>query len=356
MPKVSIVIPVYNVESYLGECLASVLRQTLRDIEIICVNDGSTDGSAKIIAEYAARDSRIRVITQANGGLSAARNAGLNAATGKYIYFLDSDDWITNDAMEKCFTICDRNDLDQLVFGCETYVSADACCKIDMDMVGLKEAYYRIDETLCGMVLSGSELLSGLLSKRRYFASVPLRFMRRDSILSASLRFPEGLLHEDEYFTPLSLLTANRAEVICDKFYRRRLRMDSIETSRSADGKDEMLHLAHLIAVTFLLAERLDSTKSGTECRDVANAVNQYLVRSCVRRSLTGRNVLSGALDTAAELVGTKGHRGFTAFRWRLRFLVLRRKTRSRLVRLVRRLTIGTNSRSGGNGGKGKVE
>ena len=88
MPKISVIIPVYNVEKYLGECLDSVLRQTLKDIEIICVDDGSTDDSPKILSEYAAKDSRIRIITQPNGGLSAARNAGMDAATGKYIYFL----------------------------------------------------------------------------------------------------------------------------------------------------------------------------------------------------------------------------------------------------------------------------
>ena len=116
MPKVSVVIPVYNVEKYLGECLDSVLRQTLNEIEIICVDDGSTDGSAAILQKYAAADPRIRLISQANAGLSAARNAGMDAATGKYIYFLDSDDYISADAMEKCFSICERDDLDQLVF------------------------------------------------------------------------------------------------------------------------------------------------------------------------------------------------------------------------------------------------
>ena len=94
MPKVSVIIPVYNVEKYLSECLDSVVNQTLKDIEIICVNDGSPDGSAEILEEYAQKDNRIKVITQENRGVSEARNSGLKIASGEYIAFLDSDDYI----------------------------------------------------------------------------------------------------------------------------------------------------------------------------------------------------------------------------------------------------------------------
>lgn len=100
MPKVSIVIPIYNTELYLRECLDSVINQTLTDIEIICVDDGSTDGSADICWEYAAADSRIRVITQKNSGAAAARKAGVMAASGEYLGFVDSDDWIEPDMYE----------------------------------------------------------------------------------------------------------------------------------------------------------------------------------------------------------------------------------------------------------------
>ena len=139
MPKVSVIIPVYNVEKYLGECLDSVLRQTLEDIEIICVDDGSTDGSAKMLAEYAAKDPRIRIITQANAGLSAARNVGMDAATGKYIYFLDSDDYIKDDAMEKCFSICERDGLDQLVFNSECLFEDES---MDIELLRKKAKSY----------------------------------------------------------------------------------------------------------------------------------------------------------------------------------------------------------------------
>ena len=93
MPSVSVIIPVYNIESYIEECIESVLAQTWQDYELILVDDGSTDGSGTILDRYGERDKRITVIHKENGGLSSARNAGLDAAIGKYIYFLDGDDW-----------------------------------------------------------------------------------------------------------------------------------------------------------------------------------------------------------------------------------------------------------------------
>ena len=94
MPKVSVIIPVYNVEKYLSECLDSVVNQTLQDIEIICVNDGSTDNSLEILKEYAEKDSRLRIINLRNSGVSVARNIGIFAALADFIMFVDADDSI----------------------------------------------------------------------------------------------------------------------------------------------------------------------------------------------------------------------------------------------------------------------
>lgn len=103
MAKVSVIIPVYNVESYLRECMDSVINQTLEDLEIICVNDGSTDNSRAILQEYANKDSRIKIIDKENGGQSSARNLGIKAATGEFIGFVDSDDWIDINFYEKLY-------------------------------------------------------------------------------------------------------------------------------------------------------------------------------------------------------------------------------------------------------------
>ena len=103
----SIIIPVYNSEKYLEECLTGVINQTLKDIEIICVNDGSTDNSLKILEKFAEQDSRIRIINQQNQGQGYARNTGLEAAAGDYIGFIDSDDFISNDFYEKLYSYKD---------------------------------------------------------------------------------------------------------------------------------------------------------------------------------------------------------------------------------------------------------
>ena len=107
MPKVSVIVPVYNVEKYLAACLDSIIAQTITDIEIICVNDGSKDNSATILDEYTQKDKRIKIITQKNKGLSGARNSGIKAATGEYTCFVDSDDRIPSYALKTLLQIAE---------------------------------------------------------------------------------------------------------------------------------------------------------------------------------------------------------------------------------------------------------
>ena len=101
--KFSIITPVFNTESYLEQCLESILNQTYKNFEIICINDASTDNSLSILKDYAKNDSRIRIINKENGGISAARNSGINAAMGDFLSFIDSDDWIDLDFFEKLY-------------------------------------------------------------------------------------------------------------------------------------------------------------------------------------------------------------------------------------------------------------
>lgn len=116
-PVVSVIIPVYNVERYLRRCLDSVLAQTFKEWEAICVNDGSPDNSDKILAEYAARDARFKVINKENGGLSDARNVGVAAARGQYILFLDSDDFIHSQTLEITVGLAREKNADMVLFG-----------------------------------------------------------------------------------------------------------------------------------------------------------------------------------------------------------------------------------------------
>ena len=115
-PKVSVIIPVYNTQPWLRECLDSVLCQTLGDFEVICVDDGSTDQSGSILQDYAAKDSRFHILSQSNKGQSAARNAGLKVARGEYVYFLDSDDYIEPDLLETACQEMDSKNLDIVFF------------------------------------------------------------------------------------------------------------------------------------------------------------------------------------------------------------------------------------------------
>ena len=115
-PLISVIVPVYNTEKYLRKCLDSICGQTYRNLEIICVNDGSPDNSATILEEYAARDERIKVLTQANAGLAAARNAGLAFASGEWVTGVDSDDYLELDAYEYAINAA-TPDVDIVCFG-----------------------------------------------------------------------------------------------------------------------------------------------------------------------------------------------------------------------------------------------
>lgn len=122
MVKISIIVPVYNVQEYLGRCLSSLSAQTLQDIEIICVNDGSTDDSLAILKYFARKDKRIKIIDLPNCGVSAARNAGLEAATGKYVMFVDADDWIETETCRECYEKITADKADMLVFNFQNII------------------------------------------------------------------------------------------------------------------------------------------------------------------------------------------------------------------------------------------
>lgn len=116
-PKISIIVPVYKVEQYLPKCIDSILAQTYQDWELLLIDDGSPDNSGKICDESAHKDERIRVFHKDNGGVSSARNLGLDYAEGDYVMFVDSDDWLSNDCLQTCVFELDKNKLDALQFG-----------------------------------------------------------------------------------------------------------------------------------------------------------------------------------------------------------------------------------------------
>jgi len=225
-PKVSIIIPVYNVERYLQECLDSVYAQTLQEIEIICVNDGSTDSSAKILEQNAARDARIKVLTKKNGGLSSARNAGLSVARGEYLSFLDSDDCLVPQALELCCNKAETDALDMVLFGAEAFFDTE---EAERNYAHYKGYYIRKGSYLTPA--SGKALFEQLFSNSDYRESACLYMLSRSYVEQLNFRFIEGIIHEDDVFTLKALILAQRVAVLPEAFHQRRVRENSIVTA-----------------------------------------------------------------------------------------------------------------------------
>lgn len=225
-PMISIVVPVYNVEAYIGECLDSIINQTFADFEVICVNDGSKDNSLKIIEDYAQNDNRIIIINQENGGLSAARNTGLKHSKGKYIYFLDSDDFIKENALDRLYSLAEKEKLDILYFGVENYFETEKLKELD-----IKEDTYYVRKQFFDTAVKGDVLFERFLTEDNFICCVPFQFINREFLKQSGIKFKEGMLHEDELFSPQLIVEAERAMVIEDKLYMRRIREDSIMTT-----------------------------------------------------------------------------------------------------------------------------
>lgn len=229
MCKVSVIIPIYNVEAYIEECLTSAIRQTLQEIEVICVDDGSPDGSMEIVERYAKNDERIRIIRKENGGLSSARNAGLLAATGEYVYFLDSDDYIADDMLMTLYTEAKEQDLDNIYFDAEAFYESEELEK----KYPIYKDYYR-RPGLFGEVVSGPELFARMENLIYYRPSACLQMPKRSLLIENEIRFYEGIVHEDQLFSAQVILLAKRAKHMAIPFYKRRVREGSTMTDDQA--------------------------------------------------------------------------------------------------------------------------
>lgn len=194
--KLSIIIPVYNIEAYIGQCLESVFSQELSDYEVICVNDGATDKSQSIIDAYSSRHNNLRCIIQSNGGLSDARNTGIANAKGDYVFFLDGDDTLaTTNALQHSLNVCIQNNLDlfvgnAIVNGAHPYLSN-----------------YPTENR----VFSGESLMD-LFFMRNHTIIEPVwcYLFKKEFLDNNQLCFKKGILHEDILFTPKTLFQAQR--------------------------------------------------------------------------------------------------------------------------------------------------
>lgn len=232
--KVSIILPVYNVDKYLSECLESAINQTLDSIEIIAVNDGSTDSSLEILEQY--RDKHgIKIINQENKGLSEARNTGLREAKGEYVYFLDSDDYIDLDSMRYCYEKCKKNELDIINFDAISFKD-NKNSQIDLD-----EDYNRANIIESEKVYTGEDYYNYLMKNNAYRQPVWLNMYKRTFLIENNLLFYPGLIHEDELFTKITYLKCSKIMYIANQFFFRRVRENSIMTTNISINKVESL-------------------------------------------------------------------------------------------------------------------
>ena len=282
--KFSIVIPVYNTSAYLRDCLQSVLQQNCRDWEAICVNDGSTDNSLQILNAYAKQDKRIRVLTQTNQGLSAARNAGINAAQGEWLFFLDSDDALASphalqtllEVVEKKIELLDSSSpsVDVIAFGSRLWYSEDADRSVPNDLFNHKET---------NLFPAGLDYLDYFVSTRGWGPSAACFYLWRTAFERLqNLTFPIGLLHEDEWFVPMALSKAGGVQTMQNVLYSYRLRYGSI-----AYGKQTRLRAINKLQIAQSLKQELTVPPD-------KQRIKKRLLYNLARNASHGLKALSG--------------------------------------------------------------
>lgn len=257
-PCVTVIICNYNGEEYLEKCLRSVVFQTLKNIEIICVNDGSTDNSLKILEEYAELDSRIKIINQTNRGLATSRNNALKSAKGEYIAFVDVDDWLRIDALAELFSRAKNDKLDMLSFS-SVNIKKETMAKIDFpyhDFTYLPKAfnlrwfnYKKFRKYLLSMAVSSC-----------------LTIYNRDFIKLNNIRFPDGICFEDNVFFTKSIFLAKRCGILREKFYYRLSHSGQITSNKTK-------YFGDYIAMVKKMKELMDEL-------DIAKSIKtEYIVK-----------------------------------------------------------------------------
>lgn len=211
--KISVIIPIYNREKYITQCIKSIMKQSFKNIEIICVNDGSTDSSLKILEELQKKDKRIVIIDKKNSGVCSARNIGLEKAKGNYILFVDGDDWIEPTCIEECYNKVTKFNLDMVSFGFIKKYTDNSKNEITMDLVEFKE----------NDIISGKEYFKNLLN---FKASVVVwnKLLKKEIILKNNIKFLEKItVTEDVLFLANLTKYLNKIGKIDKVFYNYRM-------------------------------------------------------------------------------------------------------------------------------------
>jgi len=262
-PLISVIVPVFNMEQYLKQCLDSVTMQTFENIEIICIDDGSTDNSPAILAEYAARDSRIIIHTQPNAGLSAARNAGLRVARGEWITGLDSDDWLEKDAYEYFYKSLPLDGT-------------------KLAVVGLDCIEHETGKVLWKARIPAKGLVKMEPSVLQIDAWFPNKFWHRSLVCDGDVRFQEGVWFEDIPFW--HMIAPYQSHILflpeVKYHYRRAQKGNSIiNQSATRDTRSNSLVLNSEAVLKYRLKHPLPDNMVSTDLWMLENSYSNYIQR-----------------------------------------------------------------------------
>ena len=215
-PKVSVIFPTYNAEKHLIVTLDSILKQTLKDIEIICIDDGSIDNSLNLIQKYALKDNRIQIISIKNMGLSESKNLGVKYSNGEYIFFIYAGDFLELNGLSDLYNKAIENNLDIVLFDSNPLSNEINTEKVNFDM------NLETQENNYSMILSGSEIFSEMKDKKEYVLYISSEFIKKELFINANLSFYPGILHADLLFNLISILNANKTIYINQTYYKYR--------------------------------------------------------------------------------------------------------------------------------------
>ncbi|HFI0654920.1 TPA: glycosyltransferase family 2 protein, partial [Streptococcus suis] len=234
---VSIIVPIYNVEKFLPRCIESICNQTYENIEILLINDGSTDGSEQICMDFMKRDSRIRYFLKENGGLSDARNYGIERACGKYLAFIDSDDFVESDFILRLYDALVQQNASVAIAGFS---------KVDENGTILKKELLENEE----LVLTGREVCKKLHSEKGQVFVVAWNKLYKKELFS-NVQYAKGKIHEDEYIAYQLFYDLDRIAVVNDSLYYYVERQESITRTQMTDLRFECLIEYQLLRIDF---------------------------------------------------------------------------------------------------------
>lgn len=256
MVSISVIIPVYNMEQYIGKCLDSVINQTLENIEIIVVDDGSNDKSLEICKQYEKKDKRITVVSKKNKGVSSARNEGLKFATGEYISFIDPDDWIENDMLFNMYTNCKKDDYDICMIN---YIVENINKSFKVELPLSKNIYNSRDDIINDILalLIGPESLDS--NPDFIMGSVCRLIVKKDIVKSNNILFYENIKYGEDLLFCLEIFIKSRKVYIDDNAYYHYVRRDdSAVNCYRRNYYNELMDL-HYNIMEILYAEGLDT-------------------------------------------------------------------------------------------------